>query len=69
MTECELCYKPFEVGDNDGEHHNICADLWKERHGNGMCVYCGKESRKTIITEYCVGCESNREYGGYPGPQ
>ena len=61
MTYCNLCQTEYAVPDYS---HEKCREEYRDRHAHGECVKCKKPSGRSL---YCVNCNSDSQYRGYPG--
>ena len=69
MTDCSLCKKPLNAGQNNGSRHNICDNEAKSRVSRGICAWCGKNPKGKYNIAKCASCiEFDAEMHNYPGP-
>ena len=69
MSNCRLCKKPLDAGQNNGSRHNICDNESMRRVSMGLCAWCGKNPMGKYSFAQCEPCiSSNADYENYPGP-
>lgn len=68
MSDCTLCHKSLDLGDNNGQEHNICIKEMDRRADNNICTCCGQDPAGQYSVR-CKSCETSvTNYQKYSGP-